>query len=598
MMNLFVDLATSQRAVPDQSPSLSRRLWMVCGIAVAFLGLLTTLAVVFLLRHGRLLGEISTPEAETLATLQEQTAAMVFAIFVLGIAATVGLTLLLGFSLRFRARPSLELAGPLQRDSATGPGFSDRRERPGPRIDRERKAWEGEEFREGRREKIERSASQAVWVAERIELLRRVREQATELVAAHEEIARTARAKDEFVASMSHELRSPLHAVLGLSEALRGEVHGTLSDQQRHFLRNIEDSGRQLLGLINDILDIARVGTDKLRLDLGSVAVAELCRSSIAAVADMAEDKNLKLVAKIDSQVEVIQADERRFRQILVNLLSNAVKFNSKGGTVGLRVEGDAQGGVVRFTVWDTGIGITPEDLQRLFRPFVQVDGRLARRYEGTGLGLALTFHLAELHRGGICVESLPGRGSRFSVSVPWRALSEEVLEPGAEPALENAPLILLVEQNQAEIDAVTVSLEGWGARVMLAETRQLAIQLAREELPSIILLKVAIPGIQDLELAQAVRDDPRLRHLPIIALTALSVPGERERCLAAGVDDFLTVPMRDGELLAAIQSQLGRRARCQKLLFTDPVLELSEESSSNASYQPQEKSRRNSDAA
>jgi len=247
------------------------------------------------------------------------------------------------------------------------------------------------------------------------------RKQAEEELKKAKEAAEAAnRAKSEFLATMSHELRTPLNAILGLSEALQEEVYGPLSERQLRSLRTIERSGRHLLSLINDILDVSKIESGKLELEIGPVSVESVSQASLGLIKQAAHEKRLRVSSTLDSAVTTIQADERRLKQILVNLLSNAVKFTPEGGEIGLEVVGDAEKEVVHFTVWDTGIGISPEEMARLFEPFVQLDSSLSRQHEGTGLGLALVSRLAELHGGSVTVESEVGQGSRFVVSLPW----------------------------------------------------------------------------------------------------------------------------------------------------------------------------------
>ncbi len=270
------------------------------------------------------------------------------------------------------------------------------------------------------RDITERKHAEAVLKAERAMLAQRVAERTADLRAANEKLAKANRLKDEFIANMSHELRTPLNAILGMSEALQEEVYGPLNERQIRSLHNIEESARHLLALINEILDISKIEADKLELDIGLVAVESVCQASLRLIDKEAQKKRLQVSLSIDSTVTLLQADERRLKQILVNLLNNAVKFTPEGGAIGLEVVDDAEQEMIHFTVWDTGVGIPQENIELLFQPFVQLDGSLARRHEGTGLGLALARRLVELHGGGISVKSEVGKGSRFTVSLPW----------------------------------------------------------------------------------------------------------------------------------------------------------------------------------
>ncbi len=235
----------------------------------------------------------------------------------------------------------------------------------------------------------------------------------------NEHLERLGRMKDEFLANMSHELRTPLHAVLGQAEAMSEGIFGPLTEEQRDSLRTIEESGRHLLSLINDVLDISKGNAGRLELELSSVPVDEVCQESLRLVREQARRKGVSVSYTREAAEERLWADRRRLRQVLINLLNNARKFTPEGGRIGLKVSSRQQGAELAFTVWDTGGGIAREDHQRIFEPFVQLDAGLARRHEGSGLGLALVRRLAELHGGRVELESEVGEGSRFTVVLP-----------------------------------------------------------------------------------------------------------------------------------------------------------------------------------
>jgi PAS domain S-box-containing protein len=265
-------------------------------------------------------------------------------------------------------------------------------------------------------------------------LEQRVAERTQELSLANLDLARAVRLRDEFLANMSHELHTPLNGILGLSEALQEGVYGPLTPQQMHSLQTIHSSGQRLFALVSNVLDYAKIGAGKLDVQMGPVSVKGVCQTSLRSVEQAAQAKRITLTSQLDEQVESLQADHWRLKQILVNLLANAVKFTPEGGAVGLEVTAShsPEGGrEARFTVWDTGIGITPEDIGRLFQPFTQLDTGLARRYEGAGLGLALVARLVELHGGRVWVESELGHGSRFIVAIPWQAAGQETRASG-----------------------------------------------------------------------------------------------------------------------------------------------------------------------
>ncbi len=234
------------------------------------------------------------------------------------------------------------------------------------------------------------------------------------------ELARASKLKDEFLSTMSHELRTPLTIILGQSELLQERMYGTLNNRQLEALESIGKSSHHLLKLIDDILDFSKISQRKLKLEIASVFIEKLCQDSLQSIVQLAHEKQLEISSMVDRNVTVIQADERRLRQALSNLLDNAVKFTPEGGKIGLEVQGDARQRVVHFTIWDTGIGISEEDREQLFQPFVQLDSGLSRKYRGIGLGLSIAFHIVNMHSGTISVKSEMGKGSRFTVSLPW----------------------------------------------------------------------------------------------------------------------------------------------------------------------------------
>jgi len=257
-------------------------------------------------------------------------------------------------------------------------------------------------------------------------LERRVVERTADLRAANLALEKSNRLKDEFMASMSHELRTPLTGILGLSEALQMETYGALAEKQLAAVRHIETSGRQLLEVINNILDYSMIESGKLQLQFTPCSLAEFCQSTLKAVEKYAQQKQLSASLRINPANVVAHVDGRRLKQMLTHLLNNAIKFTPKGGSFGIEVEGFPEQDQIRITVWDTGIGISSEDYPRLFQPFIQLDARLARQYSGIGLGLALVRRLADLHGGSVSVESSLGAGSRFTINLPWEVLTKE----------------------------------------------------------------------------------------------------------------------------------------------------------------------------
>ncbi|AUI67477.1 hybrid sensor histidine kinase/response regulator [Beggiatoa leptomitoformis] len=369
------------------------------------------------------------------------------------------------------------------------------------------------------------------------------------------------RAKTEFIANMSHELRTPLNSLLILAEGLQEGTYGELNSRQQHFLHVIEESGRHLLSLINDILDLAKIEADKVELNLQLLAVEPVCQASLRLVRQMAHQKKQQLHFDIAEIGLMLYSDERRLKQILVNLLNNAIKFTPVKGTIGLKVHTNAAQKQIFFTVWDTGIGISLEDQKRLFTAFVQLNKKENKEYEGTGLGLNLVYHLVKLHGGSINVASEPLFGSHFIVGLPWQtdlekqqtntALIEQkhtVIRPATQIN------ILLVEDNIITAQGLCDYLENIGYNVTLAETGTQALQWAQTQAPHLILLDIQLPELDGLSVTQQIRANVKTAHIPIVILTAMAMPGDREKCLAIGATDYLSKPITLKHLITMIE--------------------------------------------
>lgn len=397
-----------------------------------------------------------------------------------------------------------------------------------------------------------------------IELEQRVTERTLELSQAN-------RAKDEFLANMSHELRTPLNTVLGLSETLLEQRRGPLNEKQVQSIELIASSGRHLLGLINDILEVSKIEAGKLQLHPTRVSVKELCESSLNFIKEIALKKLIHVEFNREETLSTIYADPQRLKQILINLLTNAVKFTPERGSVRLDVYTNADRDRIMFSVSDTGIGIANEDLKKLFTPFTQLDSSLSRQYAGTGLGLALVQKLTDLQGGSIEVESAMGRGSRFTVILPWDRDPEEKDIPGvAEPSkMKTGPLlasgaderqgsVLLAEDNNINAQMIQEYLEARNYHVIVAHNGEEVLQKARETLPDIILMDIQMPKMDGLEATRQLRSDPQFASMPIIALTALAMHGDKERCLEAGASEYLSKPVSLKKLIQVIQGFLN----------------------------------------
>ncbi|MEE3717239.1 PAS domain S-box protein [Tumidithrix elongata RA019] len=393
-----------------------------------------------------------------------------------------------------------------------------------------------------------------------------------QLAISNADLARATRLKDEFLANMSHELRTPLNAILGMSEGLQDNVFGELNPREKKAIATIEHSGRHLLELINDILDLAKIESGKLELQIAPVSVKSLCDSSLSFVKQLALKKNIQLVMTIAPNLHAIAVDELRIRQALINLLINAVKFTPEGGRITLEVNLNGIESKIQFHIIDTGIGIAPENIPKLFQSFVQVDSGLNRQFGGTGLGLALVKRIVELHGGEILLESTLGIGSQFSILLPYKITAEieavqQTPTDESEPIIERevnttkTPLILLAEDNQANIETFSNYLSIFGYQIVVANNGLEAVDIARKSKPDIILMDIQMPEMNGLEAIAEIRKISECLDVPIIALTALAMVGDREKCLEAGANDYLSKPVKLKQLLVSVQKLLAAKS-------------------------------------
>ncbi|MFZ4555643.1 MAG: response regulator [Pseudanabaena sp.] len=392
-----------------------------------------------------------------------------------------------------------------------------------------------------------------------------------QLAVSNQELVRATRLKDEFLANMSHELRTPLNSILGMTEAMLDEIFGSINDRQRKSLQTVDRSASHLLELINDILDVAKIESGQIELDCTSISVSHLCQSSLAFIKQQALKKRIQLeISQLPTNLPDLLADERRIRQVLINLLNNAVKFTPEGGRITLAVSQITSTNpetqqFLRIAIIDTGIGISAENIPKLFQPFIQIDSALNRQYSGTGLGLSLVKRPVELHGGNVELTSELGVGSCFAIELPASPMRhiQEVVTISSDPEpvdhpIKEAPLVLLAEDNEANIVTISSYLEAKGYRIILAKDGLEAIATAKLHQPDLILMDIQMPKMDGIEAIKNIRREPQLTKIPIIALTALAMVGDREKCIKAGANDYLAKPIRLRALAQLIQAFLS----------------------------------------
>jgi len=301
------------------------------------------------------------------------------------------------------------------------------------------------------------------------------------------------------------------------------------------------------------------------------VDVEEVCLASLRLVTNLVKEKRLQVSTFFDPAVKQIYADERYLKQILVNLLNNAAKFTPQEGAIGLEVQAWPDEQIISFTVWDTGIGIAADAMPQLFKPFVQLDTRLSREYQGAGLGLALVYRLVELHGGSVAVSSEVGKGSRFTVRLPSPDLQAEEELPRASRAgagdgttaiadrAVEGRRILIAEDDGRTATILEEYLTSQGLQVKVAHNGVETLASLADLRPDLILMDIQMPELDGLETTRRIRSQCRFQAIPIVAMTALVMPGDRERCLAAGADEYVSKPLSPRRLLTLIARHLGQ---------------------------------------
>jgi signal transduction histidine kinase/CheY-like chemotaxis protein len=387
------------------------------------------------------------------------------------------------------------------------------------------------------------------------------------------ELEEASRMKSAFLANMSHELRTPLNAIMGFSEVLRDGLMGEMPEHQRGLIRKIFGSGQHLLALINDILDLSKVEAGKMTLDLEPVRISSLLANGLSIVRERATARRIALKVDAVHDLGSMRADGRKVKQILYNLLSNAVKFTPEGGQVIVRArrvprsvvgqESGASGGrgfsltgnqfadFLEISVTDSGIGISPEGLQQLFVPFSQIDSGLSRKFEGTGLGLAMVKLLAELHGGAVAVESAPGEGSCFTVWLPIREHEDTLAAAEAPAALPldappGAGIALVVEDDFQAAELIQLQLQAEGFTVVHAASAEAALVVAAQQRLSLITLDIMLPNMDGWEFLTRLKQVPALTRIPVVIV---SIVADRNKGFALGAAAIMQKPMSRQEL-------------------------------------------------
>ena len=385
------------------------------------------------------------------------------------------------------------------------------------------------------------------------------------LADANQRIREADRLKSRFLANMSHELRTPLNSIIGFSEILETRLTN-LDPRHAKFLRNIHTSGSHLLGIINDILDLSKVEAGRMELHAERLSFTRLTDGVLAVMKGAATSRGVVLEVDAPADLPELEADPVRAKQILYNLLANAVKFSPDGGTVtvtarALTAEASPLGvAALEFAVIDHGIGIDPKDHELVFQEFRQVDSGSARKYEGTGLGLALVRKFVALHRGELRLESQLGQGSRFIVTLPLKATAGDPASAALPPALPQGthPTVLVVEDDPTVYEKIAADLERGQYRCVRARTGEEALELVRSQTPAAITLDLVLPGMDGWEVLRQLKQDAATRGVPVVIVSMLD---SHELGVALGADGYFVKPPDGDELLRRIAELVPRPA-------------------------------------
>ena len=392
-----------------------------------------------------------------------------------------------------------------------------------------------------------------------------------ELAAARDEAMQATQAKSQFLASMSHELRTPLNAIIGYSEMLHEEAADLGQDDFLPDLQKIQDAGKHLLSLINDILDLSKIEAGKMDVLLEDFEVADLITQVQSVIEPLMAKNANTLVVDCAPELGTMHSDQTKLRQNMFNLLSNAAKF-TKAGRITLAARRILQDGDdwLEFKVSDTGIGMTPEQLGRLFQAFAQAEASTSRDYGGTGLGLAITRHFCRMLGGEVTVDSTPGEGSTFTITLPSAvpAAESEVVAPAAAPAAGVATgTVLIIDDDKAIHDLLQQELAAKGYHVLHAAGGREGLKIAKETRPDVITLDIIMPDLDGWSVLKTLKDDPELREIPVLLMTIM---GDRDMGFALGAADYLIKPLDREMVLAAVNRHAHSAEGAQVLVVDD----------------------------
>jgi signal transduction histidine kinase/CheY-like chemotaxis protein len=440
------------------------------------------------------------------------------------------------------------------------------------RLERERRARkEAETIAEQKTSEIYEANVRLQRLNNRLEEL--VRQRTGELAAARDEAVKASQAKSDFLASMSHELRTPLNAIIGYSEMLLEQAEDAGAEGLKPDLEKIRGAGKHLLSLINDILDLSKIEAGKMDVYVEEFDVATMLAEVEAVSRPLIANNANTLEVRLAPDLGAMRSDQTKVRQNLFNLISNAAKFTSQGRiTLDVRRLPDEEDGErLEFRVSDTGIGMTPAQIAKLFEAFGQADASTARNYGGTGLGLAITKHFCRMLGGDVTVESEPGRGSTFTITLPARhderAGHREPEVVGAGLSARRAGTVLVIDDQPAVHALFERELAGRGYRVVHAMGGREGLRLAREARPDAITLDVLMPEFDGWAVLRELKADPELREIPVVLVTIL---GDREMGYALGAADYLIKPIDTGALLSVLGRFRPAEGRAEVVVVDD----------------------------